>query len=606
MLSDIQDEFLNNYSPSDGRSKVSEYNPYFLGTIITTSGHDGKRSIVDGQQRLTTITIILSYLHRWKLDNPSESVANVEQLIRRTIYGDSEFNLEFDDDRCHLFKLLLDNTELKGPQLDDAVDSIPNISPSTREIYKLYHLVDSFISDDIKSGLVPRFVDYFIDKVYLFEIGVPSEQDGHKVFVTMNDRGLRLSPLDLLKGFFLSNISNHEKNASANFKWADCVRALRTLGRDEDSTFFKTWLRAQYAQSTRGKARGDAPADFEVIGDGYHRWAVDNQSLIGLNDSDDFYDLVERKIPFYVKQYIRIRKSEELYNSDFRHVYYNGSRNMTLQSMLILSALDINDTSAVIDKKINLISYFLDMLAVSRILERKDNAYNNIKDIVFSFTNRVRRKSVAEIVNIFEKPVEEFEKSIQKLNDLHYWSFKRQDLLFILSRFGDYLEESMDLTNKVGFPVYMTRDLGNKTFDIEHVVPSPNGILLGYDATNSAVYTAEDDYVFRNQLGGLILLPRGRNRSLKDMNYPDKRERYATENVLASSLTEEFYQNHPNVTKFIAESLLPLSPEPLFDAEAIFRRGRLYADIADRLWSKRALRIVAGMSEPELGSVDQG
>lgn len=593
LLTDIQEQFLSNYESSHGRAEVAVYSPYFLGTIITTNGAAGKRSIIDGQQRLTTITVILTYLYRWSLENSGQYVANVEQLIRRTMYGDSEFNLEFDRDRFSLFKLLMDHPNLTGEELDKKVESIDGISPGTQQAYVLYNLVESFIADEIKDGLMSRFVDYLIDKVYLFEIGVPSEQDGHKVFVTMNDRGLRLAPLDLLKGFLLSNISDHEANASANKKWAECVRELRSLGRDEDVAFFKTWLRAQYAESTRGKSRGDAPADFELIGDGYHRWVVENANIIGLATSDDYYDLVERKIPFYVRQYIRIRKAESVYNADLAHVYYNGVRGLTLQAMLILSALDVNDTSAVIDKKIRLVSYYLDSITMARLLERKDNAYNNIKDIVFAMANRIRRGDLADIVQTLDKPFDEIEKTLSQIAAAHYYVFKRQDVLHILARMGDYLENALDLTNRVGFAGYVVRDQGAKTFDVEHIMPAPSDVLLGHEYDGAAVYTTDDDYTFRHLLGGLILLPRGRNRSMQDMNYPDKRLRYSTENVLAQTLTDEFYQNHPNVSKFITETGFPLQAESLFDGEAIVRRGKLYVAIGKQLWSRRLLHQIA-------------
>lgn len=593
LLEDIQDQFLSEYDSSHGRSKVGEYKPYFLGTIITTTAQSGMRSIVDGQQRLTTLTLILAYFLRLSKSKPELSLSDAEPLIRRRVYGDSHFNLELDPDRKSLLEALLDRKDLIGDELDAYVESIPNLSPGTRDMYNIFNNVDGFILDYVKEGLMDRLLDYLIERVYLFEIGVPSEQDGHKVFVTMNDRGLRLAPLDLLKGYLLSNISDPKANGLANHKWADCIRQLRSIDRDEDSAFFKTWLRAQYAKTTRGKSRGDSAADFEVVGDAYHRWVVDNAAIIGLNNSDDFYDLVERKIPFFVAQYKRLRAAEENFTVEFPHVYYNGAKNISLQYMAILAALNVDDTSAVIDKKIRLISFYIDAFLTSRVITRRGNNYDNIKDLVFSLTRRVRHQSIENIVEILTPMMEDVKTSIESVDKIHYWTHKRQDVLHFLARIAAYLEDEMDITNKVGFAEYISRGKGNKTFDIEHAAPYNPGISLGFDEDGVYHETSDVTAFSRNYIGTLLLLQRGRNRSMQDMSYPDKLVRYSTENILASSMTESFYLNNPTVTTYIIEEDLPIRAEPALTPEASSRRVALYTEAARRIWNVDCLERLA-------------
>jgi hypothetical protein len=585
LLEDVQEQFLADYDPSHGRSKVGEYSPYFLGTIITTPAGSGTRSIVDGQQRLTTLSLILVHFFRVSKRKPDLSMSDVEPLIRRRLFGDSDFNLEFDKDRKTLIETLLDYPELEGQALDEAVESIADTSAGTREVYRVFSQVDSFILDEIKEGLMARFVDYLIERVYLFEIGVPSEQDGHKVFVTMNDRGLRLAPLDLLKGYLLSNITDDKANATASHKWAECIKLLRSLGRDEDSTFFRTWIRAQYAKTTRGKSRGSAPADFENVGDAYHRWVVENSDSMGITNSDEFYDLVERRIPFYVQQYLRIRDAEVSFSSDFPCVFYNGAKSVALQYMAILSALDVNDTSAVIDKKIKLISFYIDAFLTARVITRKDNNYDNIKDPIFTLTRLVRRKSVEEIVAILKPLMVDIEPSINSISRVEYWFYKNKDLLHLLSRIGAFIEDKTELTNKVGFSDYINRSRGNRSFDIEHTVPSTYGVSLGTDVNGLPVETDDHSDEWRDGIGGLVLLPRGKNRSLRDMAYPEKLTRYASENVLAQSLTDGFYLNNPTVNTYVQTSGMPLISEPSFTFETWQRRTALYEWIATQIWN---------------------
>lgn len=593
LLTDIQDEFGSNYDSSHSRAKVAEYSPYFLGTIITTTGSEGARMIIDGQQRLTTISLLLAYIYRHAKTYPLQNLSNVEPLLRRQVFGESAFNLEFDADRKAFFEILLDKPELIGSELDDAVESIADISESTKDLYRRFCEIDDLIAEDLKKNTFARFVDYIIERVYLFEIGVPSEQDGHKVFVTMNDRGLRLAPLDLLKGYLLSHIDDNKSNNEANGRWSECIKTLRDLGRDEDGIFFKTWLRAQYANTSRGKSRGDPPADFEILGDAYHRWVVDNSTAIGLNNSDDFYDLVFKNIPFYVNQYGRLKSFESTYSPEFAHVFYNGAKGISLQYMAILSAIEPNDTSTVIDKKIKLVSFYIDAYIASRVITGKDNNYDNIKDQFFALSKQVRRKSVDDIKAHLSSLMDEINQSVRLLPNASYNSIKRQDLLHLLARLAAHLEDELELTNKVGFPEYINRSKGTKTFDIEHVVTATHGVEIGKDATGAALVTDEITSGWRDSIGSLILLPRGRNRSLKDKGYIEKRVIYATENVLALSLTDAFYQNHPNATNFIQNSDAPLVAVPSFSSEANTDRGKLYMWIATRIWDKAQLESIA-------------
>src|SRR5450830_717350 len=69
MLNDIQNAFLLNYEPTHARKEVSGYSSYFLGSIITSAEKDGKKPLIDGQQRLTSTFLLLAYLERYRRDN---------------------------------------------------------------------------------------------------------------------------------------------------------------------------------------------------------------------------------------------------------------------------------------------------------------------------------------------------------------------------------------------------------------------------------------------------------------------------------------------------------------------------------------------------------
>jgi hypothetical protein len=594
LLTDIQEAFLDSYEPNHGRQDVGTYSAYFLGTIITTIADGGAKSIIDGQQRLTTLLMIMAYFARLRASTADSKISNLDAMLRRQVYGQDQFNIDFDADRANLFSKIVNFKDFGDAQvLEEAVDSIPSLSESSRRIFDLFRQIDDFLLDQIKADLIPNFVDYLTERVYLFEIGVPKEQDGHKVFVTMNDRGLKLAPIDLLKGHFLSNISHIESNRRANEKWTTCVRELRKIGSDEDSDFFKTWLRAQYASTIRGKNRGDQPADFELIGDAYHRWVIEHGDLLGLRNSDEFYNFIEGRLPLFSAYYQKIKNAEAAYQSEFSSVFHNGAKELTLQYMAILASIDIADSTLDVERKIKIVSYYVDYFATMRIMNNKDNNYDNIRDYMFSLCLKIRRKEVPTLVDLLIKEMRSLEDKTSGLSGMSYGSAKNKNLLHILARFADYLEEGVEQTNRVGFAGYVDRNRGARTFDVEHTIPNRLAdvfVELGSDNDFSLRDFARD----RDLLGGLILLPRGRNRSLKDMLYKDKLPKYAGENILAQTLTSSFYDNNPQVSSFRTEQGLDdLVSITTFNKVAIEQRFRLYKSLADLIWSEVNLKALA-------------
>src|SRR5436190_13342285 len=91
LIEDLSEKFFASYEQGDERSKVEEYGHYFLGSIII-SDKDGRKFIIDGQQRLTSITLLLMFLHR-RLDD-AEQKGQLADLIFSQKFGKRSFNLD--------------------------------------------------------------------------------------------------------------------------------------------------------------------------------------------------------------------------------------------------------------------------------------------------------------------------------------------------------------------------------------------------------------------------------------------------------------------------------------------------------------------------------
>jgi hypothetical protein len=106
-------------------------------------------------------------------------------------------------------------------------------------------------------------------------------------------------------------------------------------------------------------------------------------------------------------------------------------------------------------------------------------------------------------------------------------------------------------------------------------------------------FESDDDYhAFRDSIGGLTLLPRGRNRSLRDKPYSAKTQIYSTENILCQSLQEAFLQNNPTAVEGLKGIGVELKAYQKFNKQAISERTQFYSKIASLIWSKEQLNLV--------------
>ena len=62
LIRDLSTEFLKNWKEDHALAKVSEYDPYYMGEIVLSTRSGQRSSIIDGQQRITTLTLLLIYL----------------------------------------------------------------------------------------------------------------------------------------------------------------------------------------------------------------------------------------------------------------------------------------------------------------------------------------------------------------------------------------------------------------------------------------------------------------------------------------------------------------------------------------------------------------
>ena len=153
---------------------VAQYGHYFLGSIIL-SQRDSNVFIVDGQQRLTTLSLLLILLHLRQGDRADR--VKLEELIYAEKYGTRTFNIAVPERSAAMESLF----KGESPDTADASESVKNI------VARFDDLLDLFNETEIDDKALPFFCDWLIDNVHMVEITAATDEDAYTIFETMND-----------------------------------------------------------------------------------------------------------------------------------------------------------------------------------------------------------------------------------------------------------------------------------------------------------------------------------------------------------------------------------------------------------------------------------
>lgn len=222
LIDDLTSEFLEYYKTDDPRQAVADYGAYFMGSIVLAGREN---AIIDGQQRFSSLTLLLMYLNN-RLKTIGQSYNMIETMIFSEFFGTKSFNINVDD-RQDCMNAIFNDTDFDTTGAGESV----------KNLYGRYQDIQDVFPADITDDMLLHFCDWVAEKVFFIEIVATTEQDAHKVFVTMNDRSLSLTSTEMLKGYILSEIKSDSSREKMNGIWKDKVLTLKKDDDKGDETF---------------------------------------------------------------------------------------------------------------------------------------------------------------------------------------------------------------------------------------------------------------------------------------------------------------------------------------------------------------------------------
>lgn len=562
LVDDLTGRFLDSYQLGDASKDVAHYGHYFLGSIVV-SQNDDIRHIVDGQQRITSLSIMLIYLNNLQRDR--EKQVALQSMIYADDFGEKKFKLDVPE-RNDCMEALFNNAPFNT---DDASESVRNLTARYRDLEDLF-------PEELQGGALPLFVYWLLRKVKLIEIIAYADEDAYTIFETMNDRGLSLTPTDMLKGYLLANIDDTAKRVEADKLIKKYLGKFAEHGKETDSDFFKAWLRSQYAQKIRERRKDAKPEDFDLIGTEYHRWVRNHAAEIGLKDGADFCRFVMRDFRSLATRYLTLLDAASNRTAGLESVRYNADAGFTLQHHISLAAVMSDDDKDMATAKMGVVADFLDTWLNLRFWNSKSNSYSTMSYAVFLVIRSIRGKSLDDLRTILHDQLQREMAEIDFSKPVVLSQYTSKAVHRQLARFTDWLEQQSGVPGK--YEDYIVRS-GKNAFEVEHIWANH------YDRF-ADVFDQQGDFDrMRNQIGGLLLLPKKINASLSDMTYSEKLPHYLKANALTQSLHEAFYDKNPGFQQTLQRHGLKFKQLEEFGLSEMEMRSKLYSKLAALIWS---------------------
>ena len=213
---------------------------YFLGSIVFYENKNGEQEIIDGQQRITSIFLLLRAIYT-KLSKPKEKteeaknfINKIEPLIWKTnkLTGKVEYSSillnskVISETENEVLKKILETGEV-NEKLED------NYSKNYNQILELIE------EKSVENALmIYQFIYAFLNQVIILPITADSQETALTIFSTLNDRGLPLSDADIFKAKIYNHLQSKEEKKEFIEKWKELEENTQNISENIQKLFY--------------------------------------------------------------------------------------------------------------------------------------------------------------------------------------------------------------------------------------------------------------------------------------------------------------------------------------------------------------------------------
>lgn len=530
-----------------------EEGKYFIGTTVLIEEMDKEKtkslSVIDGQQRLTTILLIIAsikekfeQLQDTETDNRKKKELQkcTNKLEGYLLEGDvsengiiEKYRLKISDNDNDIFKKLLSN---------ENIDPTEITTSSHEKLIDAKSKITEIIST-LNARDLTKFMHALLKRVEIIEMKTTDESTAYILFENINRRLQELEPSDLIKNMFLKNVSSEKERNSLSEKWDRFINILTPSQKNRNkfpasitpSNFLKHYIMSKGIYINK-KGIYDHFNDLELMDDEV------NSTLDDLNDK--------------ANKYINFLKG--MGSSSIKNIKDLGLK----QAVIVLLAAS------------NLQQYDFDDIC------------SLVENVAFCYvigelrTNKLEKHFTDIAKEISENKIDEAKKLLKNLI-----SENEETVLYKLQnkQFNTTLNKKR--AKYILLKVAKLLDGGDyEDLTIEHIMPEAKSQHWEY-LSNNKWYSDDESYKkIISNIGNLALLTKNDNSSIKGNSFNEKCQVYRDKNRLTSSVATPIITNTVNTVydRILAECVYSTTTK--WGHEEIIERAKWITKLAKYIW----------------------
>lgn len=484
---------------------------YFMGALVLQNKENDEYDILDGQQRLTTLALLLATIrdnikvektkkvlqdHLFQEDDETADIPSRNRFtfnIRNEVQRFFEEYIIKENGTFNIEKALEDEQFKNNISIKNMVAVVQVIRKRLEEIFG-----EQLSLENISGTSLLEFIKFIRNKLIFAYICSDTREQAFRLFTILNNRGIPLTTADILKSLNLDKVQDEIKRNEYAKKWEELE--------EQYGDKFDRFLNFIRTIKLKEKARKNLLEEFE--------------------------EKVYGKVMNYGKESIDyILKTSENYDklinltADFNNEYKN-----------LINIMKVGFNSE--DWIPPLLYYYekFNTQGLVKFLKLLDNKFMG------DWINKETPTKRLENMNKILKAIEIGENYNDILNNKNLFSFDINNFKNIINgnifgeRYCKYLLlkiEYLSLDSEVAY-------IGNyKNISIEHVLPqNPKE-----DSEWRVKFSNEDREEWTNKLGNLILLTKRKNSKLSNLEFKDKKKKYIADKMLLFPSVFEVYSN---------------------------------------------------------------
>lgn len=484
LLTDVYDQYSNNSQKE-----------YFIGSTVVFRNPDGQLEIIDGQQRTTTLFLIICAFKKIYLDR-SIDITLIERMIKdKTLNSKSQI--------VDQYKLVL--------QYKDSSNAIINISSivprpkvlagSSVKLYDAFEFAIAFLNEKFageNDDELTLFFGYIYHQLKFIQIETPEINDALRIFETINERGIGLNPMDLLKNLIFRQVERSDFTA-LNKKWQELILLLNKSN-EKPLRFLRYFLMANY------KIKSDN-GDEILREDEIYTWITKPENAKQIRYTESPFDFVDLLLD-NAKLYVALLKGQDLEGDNIHllNIKQLGGGSFRQHLILFLAArhlpaLLMNHLAKQIE---TLVFYYFITKEPTKEFERNFSRWakdilelHDVKSLNTFLENRIQPE--------IDKRMNNYKQSFLTLDQT---SIQQYRIRYIISKIAQYIDQQRMGVNEHQFlEPYLDIKL-----EIEHILP--------YNPDASLRNSIGNDYdQIKIRLGNLTLIEKTINASMGNKSF---------------------------------------------------------------------------------------